>query len=75
MAVRPEPDDPAPVDVEASGAASGLALSLRHRLPAAALRVTGDATPTAHISSPVPPVRRAGPVRGPGRATVRAPGP
>ncbi|MFB7462102.1 hypothetical protein ACFCZ1_01130 [Streptomyces sp. NPDC056224] len=73
--VLPEPDDTAPVGAEAAGAASGPALFLRHRLPATAPRVTGDATPTAHCSSPVPPVRRAGPARRPGRATVRAPGP
>ncbi|MFG2983452.1 maleylpyruvate isomerase family mycothiol-dependent enzyme [Streptomyces sp. NPDC048258] len=54
--VLPEPGSTAPADAEAAGAASDLALFLWHRLPATALRVSGDATLLPHYFTLVPPV-------------------
>ncbi|MFD7259839.1 maleylpyruvate isomerase family mycothiol-dependent enzyme [Streptomyces sp. NPDC059874] len=54
--VRLEPDPTAPVDVEAAGTASDLDLFLWGRLPATALRVSGDATRLQQWFTLVPPV-------------------
>ncbi|MEU7554214.1 maleylpyruvate isomerase family mycothiol-dependent enzyme [Streptomyces sp. NPDC044571] len=55
-AVRLEPDSTEPVDVEATGSASDLALFLWGRLPDTALQVTGDPTRLQHYFTLVPPV-------------------
>ncbi|MCX5015730.1 maleylpyruvate isomerase family mycothiol-dependent enzyme [Streptomyces sp. NBC_00555] len=51
-----EPGSTAPVDVEAAGSASALALFLWGRLTAPALKITGDATLLPHWFTLVPPV-------------------
>ncbi|MCX4695016.1 maleylpyruvate isomerase family mycothiol-dependent enzyme [Streptomyces sp. NBC_01408] len=54
--VLTDPDPTAPVDVEAAGTASDLALFLWHRLPPTALRVSGDTGLLPHYFMLVPPV-------------------
>ncbi|MEV7524324.1 maleylpyruvate isomerase family mycothiol-dependent enzyme [Streptomyces sp. NPDC091371] len=54
--LEPAPATAAPVDVEAAGTASDLALFLWGRLPATALRVSGDATRLEHWFTLVPSV-------------------
>ncbi|MET9324229.1 maleylpyruvate isomerase N-terminal domain-containing protein [Streptomyces sp. NPDC003038] len=51
-----EPGSTGPVDVEAAASASDLALFLWRRLPATALRTTGDAGLLPHYFALVPPV-------------------
>ncbi|MFD7094651.1 maleylpyruvate isomerase family mycothiol-dependent enzyme [Streptomyces xanthophaeus] len=53
--VLPLPAPAAPVDVEAAGTASDLALFLWHRLPPTALEVSGDAALLPHYFTLVPP--------------------
>ncbi|MFD0352457.1 maleylpyruvate isomerase N-terminal domain-containing protein [Streptomyces sp. NPDC127110] len=54
--VRLDPDDTAPVHVEAAGTASDLMLFLWQRIPAEALHITGDTALLDHWFTLVPPL-------------------